>query len=212
MFYIPHFVCSPGADASKELQEFAAKTIGAGQYEELAMGGGQQEVAMHMLRSAAQNGSWLCLKNLHLVVAWLPSLEKELSSLEPHQDFRLWLTSETHPGFPSILLQQSLKVGSSSSLVSFRLACFGLADFGLAVFPCSDDYLLSNFNSSLLLSDCSLVLSALYYLVSAFVHLSNASSDFTSSQSLSVSLYPTQCHFLCSNSATLDLFQAIRTQ
>jgi dynein heavy chain 2 len=102
-------ISSPGADISKELQEYAAKTIGAGNYEELAMGGGQQEVAMHMLRSAAAQGTWLCLKNLHLVVAFLPLLEKELSSLEHHQDFRLWLTSEQHDKFPSILLQQSLK-------------------------------------------------------------------------------------------------------
>ena len=100
---------SPGADPSKELQEFAAKTVGMGQYEELAMGGGQQEIAIQMLRAAAQNGSWICLKNLHLVIAWLPTLEKELSSLEPHPDFRLWLTSEQHHAFPSILLQESLK-------------------------------------------------------------------------------------------------------
>ena len=102
-------ISSPGADASKELEEYAAKTIGAGQYEELAMGGGQQEIAMQMLRSAAQQGTWLCLKNLHLVVAWLPNLEKVLSGLEPHPEFRLWLTSEPHNLFPSILLQQSLK-------------------------------------------------------------------------------------------------------
>jgi dynein heavy chain 2 len=92
------------------LQEFASKTIGVGNYDELAMGGGQQEIAMNMLRSAASNGTWLCLKNLHLVVAWLPTLEKELSSLQPNQEFRLWLTSESHSSFPSILLQQSLKV------------------------------------------------------------------------------------------------------
>jgi len=102
-------ISSPGADASKELQEYAAKTVGAGNYEELAMGGGQQEVAQHLLRSAAQNGSWLCLKNLHLVVSWLPTLEKELSALEPHADFRLFLTTESHQSFASILLQQSLK-------------------------------------------------------------------------------------------------------
>lgn len=29
--------------------------------------------------------------------------------MEPHGDFRLFLTSEAHPGFTSILLQQSLK-------------------------------------------------------------------------------------------------------
>lgn len=102
-------ISSPGADPSKELQEFAAKTVSMSQYEELAMGGGQQEIAMHMVKQAAQNGSWVCLKNLHLVVAWLPSLAKELSSLEPHRDFRLWLTSESHNSFPSILLQESLK-------------------------------------------------------------------------------------------------------
>jgi dynein heavy chain 2 len=103
------FISSPGADPSKELEEYAMKTIGSGQYEELAMGGGQQEVAIKMLRSAAQNGSWLCLKNLHLVVSWLPTLEKELSSLQAEGEFRLWLTSEQHIQFPSILLQSSLK-------------------------------------------------------------------------------------------------------
>ena len=41
---------------------------------------------------------------------WLPSLEKELNSLEPHEGFRLWLTTETHPKFPSVLLQSSLKI------------------------------------------------------------------------------------------------------
>ena len=29
--------------------------------------------------------------------------------MDPHKDFRLFLTSEAHPGFASILLQQSLK-------------------------------------------------------------------------------------------------------
>ena len=103
-------ISSPGADPSKELQEFATKTVGINQYEELAMGGGQQEVAIHMLKSAASNGTWLCLKNLHLVVAWLPTLEKEISSLQNVEpEFRLWLTSESHQLFPTILLQQALK-------------------------------------------------------------------------------------------------------
>ncbi|CAN0516838.1 unnamed protein product, partial [Ectocarpus sp. 8 AP-2014] len=74
------------------------------------MGGGQQEIAVTLLRSAAQAGDWLCLKNLHLVVAWLPCLEKELSALDPHTDFRLWLTTEPHEQFPPLLLQQSLKI------------------------------------------------------------------------------------------------------
>lgn len=40
------------------------------------MGQGQQDTAIQLLRQSAQNGEWLCLKNLHLVTAWLPNLEK----------------------------------------------------------------------------------------------------------------------------------------
>ena len=55
-------------------------------------------------------GEWVCLKNLHLVTSWLPSLEKEIKMLNPDKKFRLWLTSEPHGKFPSILLQSSLKI------------------------------------------------------------------------------------------------------
>jgi Dynein heavy chain region D6 P-loop domain len=57
-----------------------------------------------------QAGDWLCLKNLHLVVAWLPALEKELIALKPAPSFRLWLTTEPHAAFPPVLLQSALKV------------------------------------------------------------------------------------------------------
>ena len=40
------------------------------------MGQGQSDIAMQLLRDCARNGQWLCLKNLHLVTAWLPLLEK----------------------------------------------------------------------------------------------------------------------------------------
>ena len=35
---------------------------------------------------------------------------QEVNSLTPHDNFRLWLTSEVHPNFPPILLQTSLKI------------------------------------------------------------------------------------------------------
>lgn len=119
-------ITSPGADPSQELYELACRTSGIGKdkYTEVAMGGGQQEVALHALRHAAENGEWLCLQNLHLVVSWLPILEKELNTIlggessgagdqgtnGPHASFRLWLTSEAHDNFPLILLQQCLKI------------------------------------------------------------------------------------------------------
>ncbi len=38
------------------------------------------------------------------------SLLQELNSLKCHDNFRLWLTAEVHPKFPTILLQSSLKL------------------------------------------------------------------------------------------------------
>lgn len=74
------------------------------------MGQGQGDVAVALLRECAANGGWLCLQNVHLVTSWLPVLEKELASVTPHQNFRLWLTSEVHTKFPASLLQSSLKI------------------------------------------------------------------------------------------------------
>ena len=65
---------------------------------------------MRLLAECARTGDWLCLKNLHLVVAWLPTLEKEIYVLKAHEDFRLFLTSEPHAKFPSSLLEGSLKI------------------------------------------------------------------------------------------------------
>jgi len=120
-------ITTSGADPSRELSEFAATSVGADRYTEIAMGGGQQDIALRALRKAASDGDWLCLKNLHLVVTWLPTLEKELNALKSgssssssssnggggakvHPQFRLWLTTECHDSFPPELLQNSVKV------------------------------------------------------------------------------------------------------
>ncbi|XP_033632471.1 cytoplasmic dynein 2 heavy chain 1-like isoform X2 [Asterias rubens] len=103
-------IISPGADPSQELQDLANEVIGAEKYHQVAMGQGQADIAMQLLHDCARNGEWLCLKNLHLVTPWLAVLEKEMNTLEPHEKFRLWLTAESHPKFPTILLQSSLKI------------------------------------------------------------------------------------------------------
>lgn len=104
------FIITPGSDPSTELQEFAETVVGRANFYELAMGGGQNDAAIELIQRAAEQGHWVCLKNLHLVTTWLPSLEKELKMLTPQKQFRLWLTSEPHVKFPSILLQSSLKI------------------------------------------------------------------------------------------------------
>ncbi|XP_073518216.1 cytoplasmic dynein 2 heavy chain 1 isoform X2 [Phyllobates terribilis] len=103
-------IISPGADPSQELQELASAEVGRECYREVAMGQGQADLAVQTLRECAREGEWLCLKNLHLVISWLPVLEKELNTLQPKSTFRLWLTAEVHPKFTPILLQSSLKI------------------------------------------------------------------------------------------------------
>ena len=50
------------------------------------MGQGQADIALQLLHDCGRNGEWLCLKNLHLVTAWLPTLEK-VSKILSHTPF-----------------------------------------------------------------------------------------------------------------------------
>ena len=106
----PILLILSGADPSQELQELAEEIVGTDNYNQVAMGQGQSDIALQLLHECANSGKWLCLKNIHLVTPWLSILEKELNSLEPHENFRLWLTTEPHIKFPPILLQNSLKI------------------------------------------------------------------------------------------------------
>ncbi|EFC42807.1 cytoplasmic dynein [Naegleria gruberi] len=104
-------ITTAGADPSQELRQMALDVAGEANFIELAMGQGQTEEAIQLLRKCTREGKWLFLKNLHLVVSWLPTLEKEIAVLsDVNEGFRLWLTTETHDEFPIILLQQSLKL------------------------------------------------------------------------------------------------------
>jgi len=107
-------VVSDGSDPSKELEEFIESAIGRDNFKQLSMGGNQNDLALEMLREASSKGYWLCLKNLHLVTSWLPALEKELKLLKKHKNFKLWLTTEAHPKFPSILLESCFKISYES--------------------------------------------------------------------------------------------------
>ncbi|MBZ3869929.1 Cytoplasmic dynein 2 heavy chain 1 [Sciurus carolinensis] len=74
-------IISPGADPSQELQELANAERSGECYHQVAMGQGQADLAIQMLKECARNGDWLCLKNLHLVVSWLPVLEKDYRAI-----------------------------------------------------------------------------------------------------------------------------------
>ncbi|CAF4691617.1 unnamed protein product, partial [Rotaria sp. Silwood1] len=106
------FILSPGSDPTTDLLKLAERTeFGVGKVKLLAMGQGQEKIAINLMEQAVSRGYWLMLQNCHLLVKWLVELEKHLDKLsKPHPDFRLWLTTEPTPKFPIGILQRSLKV------------------------------------------------------------------------------------------------------
>ncbi|KAM9193992.1 dynein axonemal heavy chain 10 [Dugong dugon] len=106
------FILSPGSDPASDLTKLAERTgFGGNRLKFLAMGQGQEKVALQLLETAVARGQWLMLQNCHLLVKWLKDLEKSLERItKPHPDFRLWLTTDPTKGFPIGILQKSLKV------------------------------------------------------------------------------------------------------
>lgn len=95
---------------AQELADLASRTRRP--LAEVALGQGQADTALVKLKEAMTVGSWLCLRNLHLMTFWVAVLVEELRRGEPHPDFRLWLTAEPHPKFPAALSEACLKVDS----------------------------------------------------------------------------------------------------
>lgn len=59
------------------------------------------------LAAASKSGNWVMLKNVHLGPSWLTTLEKKLQGLNPHNNFRLFLTTEINPKLPTNLLSSA---------------------------------------------------------------------------------------------------------
>ncbi|KKA28538.1 hypothetical protein TD95_002241 [Thielaviopsis punctulata] len=99
-------VSSPGFDASYKVDSLVARSsvkctnIAMGSNEGLAS-------ADKAIAGAAQTGSWVLVKNVHLAPTWLQSLEKRMESLNPHASFRLFLSMEASPKIPVNLLRAS---------------------------------------------------------------------------------------------------------
>ena len=72
---------------------------------------GQRDVdsAVNAIRTAAENGTWLCLENLHLAPAFFQRVSKEVRSVQPKSSFRLWMTTESANTVPVQLLESALK-------------------------------------------------------------------------------------------------------
>jgi dynein heavy chain len=76
-----------------------------------------------MIEEGVQKGLWVLLANCHLMLSWMPTLEKMIEALiegTPHPKFRLWLSSSPDPNFPICKLTTFLSVLSANSQTHFR--------------------------------------------------------------------------------------------
>ena len=97
---------SPGFDASYKVENFVETQNARCAY--IAMGSNEGAAsADKAISNAAATGSWVLIKNVHLVPHWVQSLEKRLGSLKPNSDFRLFLSTEASPKIPVNLLRAS---------------------------------------------------------------------------------------------------------
>jgi len=106
------FVLSPGADPAADIQKLGIKLGYTGNhFRTLALGQGQGPLAMRYLEAGVSRGHWVLLQNCHLMLRWMPKLEVFLEQhATPHENFRLWLTTDPTDKFPLGILQKALKI------------------------------------------------------------------------------------------------------
>jgi dynein heavy chain len=107
------FVLSPGVDPTNTLLELAAtKNVQVGN---CALGQGQAPKAEALLDEGCGSGKWVFLSNCHLMLSWMPVLEKRIEAIgdgttRTNAAFRLWLSTNPDPKFPIMILQCGVKM------------------------------------------------------------------------------------------------------
>eukprot|EP00930_Biecheleria_cincta_P085161 TRINITY_DN7456_c0_g2_i1.p1 TRINITY_DN7456_c0_g2~~TRINITY_DN7456_c0_g2_i1.p1 ORF type:complete len:2485 (-),score=519.86 TRINITY_DN7456_c0_g2_i1:101-6748(-) len=110
------FILSPGADPVKEVEALGKQMIALQanvNYHNVAMGQGQDEVAMQKLEFGHKEGHWVMLQNIHLMPRWCVELEKRLdhyAAENSHPNFRLFLSADPANGIPIGVLERSIKL------------------------------------------------------------------------------------------------------
>jgi dynein heavy chain len=109
------FILSSGADPVKEVEAMGKKLVATFStcYHNVAMGQGQDVVAMAKLDIGHREGHWVMLQNIHLMPKWCTELEKKLDVFaieNSHPNFRLFLSADPSNGIPIGILDRSIKL------------------------------------------------------------------------------------------------------
>lgn len=67
------FILSPGVDPLKDVEKLGKKmnfTMDNGNFHNVSLGQGQEEVAENAMELAAEEGHWVILQNIHLVAKY----------------------------------------------------------------------------------------------------------------------------------------------
>jgi dynein heavy chain len=110
------FILSTGADPTSILLRFCESMEMTQRLQMISLGQGQGPVAARLIKQGQDKGEWICLQNCHLATSWMHSLEvivddfSDTGNVDPHEDFRLWLTSMPSKTFPVPVLQNGIKL------------------------------------------------------------------------------------------------------
>ncbi|XP_073781562.1 dynein axonemal heavy chain 11 isoform X2 [Danio rerio] len=114
------FILSPGVNPVKDVEKLGLKlgfTTDRGNFHNVSLGQGQETVAEIALETAAKNGHWVMLQNIHLLSQWLSRLEEMLENTasNAHSNYRVFMSGEPAPNphehlIPRTILENSLKL------------------------------------------------------------------------------------------------------
>lgn len=114
------FVLYPGVDPTSWVEDYGKErniTAENGLFANISMGQGQEARADETIKRLGKAGGWLFLQNVHLMQTWLPTLDEKLETLNPHKNFRVFISAEPPPlsylkNIPESLLQACICIAN----------------------------------------------------------------------------------------------------